>query len=224
MKLLKLPYNEAKPLIRDGDILLQRGKSTISKFLKISGKGAYSHAGVASWVGGSLEILQFREFRGGEALSFSSQVRRFPGQWDVFRPSENAEILYFDGKAVQRMEVKTDPVSVCHFFRQHTGTSYGWGNIFFASLRHLFFVRLFFPAEINDLSNSKSPPYCSQAIATCWRLTHTYKLESGQTVHLDLVPRLADWLTEPSDLSRSTLLNYLFTVGKDKGKKEQIVW
>jgi hypothetical protein len=224
MNQVKVPYETARPLIKDGDILLQRGNSWISRFLKISGKGVYSHAGMASWAGNSLEILQFREFQGGEALSFGSQVKKFPGQWDVFRPNDEAEVQYYKDGTINREVYKTNAKETADFFREQTGSDYGWGNIFYASLRHLSFFRLFFPAEINDFSVAKSMPYCSQAIATCWRLSNTHTLPDGQLVQIDLVPRLADWLTEPSDLSRSSVLNYLFTIEKDKSKKAKGVW
>ncbi len=62
-------------------------------------------------------------------------------------------------------------------------------------------VRFLVTPDEDDAENARTPPFCSQAVSMACRL-------GG----VDPVPHLADRLTEPADLSRSTFFRYQFTL------------
>ena len=73
--MILVPYHEAKPYIEEADVLLFRGKGLSSWLIKRYGSGVHSHAGMAHWDGDNLECEEFREFKGGRAVSLKSQSR-----------------------------------------------------------------------------------------------------------------------------------------------------
>src|SRR5260221_14371473 len=80
-ELIYVPYRDARRQVRDSDLLLFRRRGLIS----IAGRGDHSHAAKAAWWGTDLFCLEIREWHGGRAVTLSSQVRRFPGQIDLYR-------------------------------------------------------------------------------------------------------------------------------------------
>lgn len=212
---LMVSYEEATALIESGDVGLVRGSGLISKVIKIGGRGEHSHAAILGWTTNEegdhrqLDVAEFREWRGGRSVKFESQLGM---DWDIYRPKSSVEVVYYENGAVKRKRLKTDPESTFWQLKSMTGQPYGWGSIKYAAFRHFPIFRWFYPAVTCDESLSRYPPYCSQAVAMSWRETHKITLQSGKTINIDPVPGLADWLTEPTDLARSRLFDYLFTV------------
>ncbi len=179
-------YRDVRHQIADADLLLFRRRSLIS----IAGRGEYSHAAKVSFWGADLFCLEIREWTGGRAVTLSSQVRRFPGQIDVYETNPlNRWPEYDRAGAVRKM-------------RRLTGCAYGYRGLLGAALLHLPIVRLFVRANMDDNDAPRQPPFCSQACVLADRL--------GGGV--DPVPHLADRLTEPSDLARSPFYRYRFTL------------
>ena len=58
--LINMPYEESLKHIKEGDILLFRGKGIISWLIKRYSSGVHSHAGMAHWDGENLECVEFR--------------------------------------------------------------------------------------------------------------------------------------------------------------------
>ncbi len=179
-------YRDARPQIESGDVLLFRaGTSIISRLITSAGRSDYCHAGMAGWWGNRLMALEMCGRVGGRAVLLSNLVRKYSGSIDVYSPKGSKPL---DRRAALGMMLTL------------TGSVYGWWSLLRASLLHLFIVRFFVRADTGDGSNG-SPPYCSQAVARAYR--------AGG---IDPVPRLADYLTEPGDLARSSVLTYLFTL------------
>ena len=78
-----------------------------------------------------------------------------------------------------------------------TGKPYGRWNLFRAALHHSIVVRLLLAPAEDDLEIGRDTPFCSQAVSLACRL-------GG----VDPVPNLADRLTEPGDLARSSFFEY----------------
>ena len=83
-----------------------------------------------------------------------------------------------------------------------TGLPYGWKNIWKLVKHYLPFYRLA-PQNIKD-NNATKIFVCSTAAAYAYR-----------TSYIDPVPYLADSAVTPSDLARSSLFEYQFTLQKD---------
>lgn len=183
---------DAKPEIKDADLLLFRGKGIVSRIIRSFGRGKYSHAAKASWIKGELFCLEVREWRGGRAVTLSSQVQKFPGQIDVFETNAIKLPDYDRAKADSLMLL-------------FAGIEYGYGDIFATAILHAWGIRVIAQANVDDDFVSKRPPYCSAACAIADRV-------GGG---IDPVPNLADKITEPSDLARSQLYRYRCTLMPD---------
>jgi hypothetical protein len=179
-------YAEVRHLIRDGDLLLFRSAGVIARL----GRGRHNHAARAAWWDDDLFLLEVLQWRGGRAVTLSSQVHQWPGRYDVYEVDPG-----------QRWPDYNRPAAV-RFMRRLCGSPYGYLGLLRAGLLHLPLVRMFIPADVDDRSVDHRPPFCSQACAMADRVA------GG----VDPVPHLADRLTEPADLARSPFYRYRFTL------------
>lgn len=177
--------------IRDGDLLLFRGRGAVARAIGVAGRSRYSHAARAVWWGSDLFCCEVRELHGGRAVTLESQVRRYPGGIDVFEVNPGGRWREFDRRGAVR------------YIRRLAGCDYGYTGVLLAALRHLPLWRFFLSPDSDDHRVAAQPPFCSQACAMADRI--------GGGV--DPVPHLADRLTEPADLARSPFYRYRFTLG-----------
>lgn len=176
--------------IRDGDLLLFRGQGLVSRLIGAAGRSEYSHAARAVWWGGDLFCCEVRELRGGRAVTLASQVRRYPGAIDVFETNPEGRWRHYDRHGA------------VGYIRRLAGCNYGYYGVFSAALLHLPVWRCMRRPDVERERAQDQPPFCSQACAMADRI--------GGGV--DPVPRLADRLTEPADLARSSFYRYRFTL------------
>lgn len=182
----------AAALIETGYLLLFRGKGWVSYFLRQAGRSQYSHAAMAGWMGGNLWCVESREFVGGRAVTLESQVRNYPGDIDVYKPT----LIGMEGR-LQAFQLMT----------LRTGCKYNYRGIFRAAGVHAVVSRLVCEANTDDGSSSDTfdptrPVFCSEAVAEAYRLG----------AKADAVPNLIDSETEPADLGRSGAFQYIFTL------------
>ena len=176
-------YAETRKRIRSGDVLLYRPCNLLGRLIARLGRSEYSHAAMAAWWGERLMCLESLQGVGGRAALLSHQVHRWPGIIDVYGP-----IVHLDRAVVLEAMIGI------------TGRRYGWWSLLRAAVLHLPVARLLVRPETDDAANG-TLPFCSQAVAMAYR-----------AAGLDLVPNLADRLTEPGDLARSADLHYLCTL------------
>lgn len=201
-----IPYNQARPLIQEGDVLLFRAGSFpgvgwwISKYTS----GLHSHAAIASWDGGKLDCVEVREFKGGRSVRLSSQVKLFPNKIDVFRAMPEISYEKFeDGEIVKYHKVlgQERRHAITQTMRDLTGQPYGWRLIWKIMKGYAPFMRL---APGNYKDDDKSDIFiCSSAVNYSYRINY-----------VDPCPYLADMSTKPADLARSSLFYYQFTIGE----------
>ena len=192
-----IPYSEALPLIQEADILLFRGKGIISWLIQRYGSGVHSHVGIAHWDNGNLQCVEFREFKGGRSVSLKTQVDNSPFGIDVFRAAKRID--YENDSHVLDDITKS---KIATIMLKLTGLPYGWKNIWKLVKHYLPFCRLA-PQNIKD-NNATKIFVCSTAAAYAYRISY-----------IDPVPYLADASVTPSDLARSALFEYQFTLQKD---------
>jgi hypothetical protein len=181
---------QAAPHVRDGDLLLFRGRGVIARLIGVAGRSRYTHAARAIWWGDMLFCCEVRELKGGRAVTLESQVRRHPGAIDVFETNPH------------RRWVEYDLAGSLRYTRRLAGCDYGYLGVLKAALRHLPVWRCLVRPDTQDKNITSRPPFCSQAVAMADRL-------GGQ---VDPVPHLADRVTEPADLARSPFYRYRFTL------------
>lgn len=194
MRVVTVPYAEARRSIRTGDLLLKRRRGWIGMDAMIAqaGRSPWCHAAMASWWGQTLMLLEMVQFVGGRAVTLSSQVRAAPGRWDWFSCAMDGGC----GRGVPGF----DRYEAAQNMLRMTGTPYGWRSLLRVALARAPITRWLMPPRTNDLANG-APKFCSDAISWACR-------EAG----CDPVPHLADGYTEPADLARSTLFTYRFTL------------
>ena len=186
MDIIPATLDEAAAKIRDGDLLLFRRWGLIA----IAGRSVYSHAAKLAWWHDDLMVLETLQWHGGRCVTLSSQVKPYPGRWDVYRANpENRWPEY-------------DRVGSTRLMRQMCGHDYGYGAVVTAALMHLPVVRCFVTPNMDDEAVDRRPPFCSQACA------YADRVGGG----VDPVEHLADRLTEPADLARSPFYEYQFTL------------
>lgn len=221
---LNLPYNKAKPLINEADVLLFRGTGWGSYFISRAGKSPYTHVGMASWHNGDentleglLECVEFREGSpiaglfnanaagGGRSVNLEREVNKYPGQIDVYRPVKFCSEWHFNSETheavLERRQI--DPKAITKTMRKMTGLPYGWKRIWWIAKHNLLGFRLF--TDVKSLENDELGevvyPVCSTAIAYSFN-------KNGY----DLIHNKADQWAEPADIARSARLSYLFTL------------
>jgi hypothetical protein len=179
-------YSDARPQIRDADLLLFRRRSRMARFIAVAGRSQYVHAALAGRWKDRLMCVEM-SFSGGRAQLLSNLVARWPGVIDVYQANA-VRSRFSRGKTLRAM------IGI-------TGARYGWANLLRAALLHLPACRFLAQPETSDLAKSAWPPFCSEAVALADR-------QGG----VDPVPNLADRLTEPGDLARSSFYQYQFTL------------
>jgi hypothetical protein len=174
--------------VKTGDVLLyRRGRTLMSWLIAGIGRSPYSHAAMIDRVGDSPLMLETRQWIGARVLSLRDEVLHGDTPIDVYRPVGSAAMAARQAAAYMwRLE----------------GREYGWLALFRAALLRMPVLRLVLPAkwkqERGDLA-----PYCSMAVSAAYR-----------SAGVDLVPNLADQFTEPGDLARSAMLQYVGTLSK----------
>lgn len=210
---LILPYSTAKPLIKEGDVLLFRGRGLVSFLIQKFNMSPYSHVGVASWhnfksgsLDGILECVEFREWKGGRTIVLDRYIQNMPNIIDVYRP-----VPFFSAVKMDK-ELKTYTVRkrfngrlVTRTMRMMTGLPYGWPRIWWLVKYNLPLFKLFYSYKdfTNDALKDVIYPVCSTAVSYAFN-RHRY----------DLINNKGDNWMQPGDIAQSPRLNYLFTIGE----------
>lgn len=212
MKYVILPWEESKILIREGDVLLFRGTSWISKLISSQGETPYSHVGLASWVNGEsgtlegqLECVEFREFKGSRAVNLYNVLREYPNSIDVYRPIEYFSKWVFNPETHETHLIRSEfnGKKVTKIMRKLSGLPYSYRRIWWMIKKRLVFFRLLNKNYLaDDTLKDVIYPVCSTAVSYAFSY-HDY----------DLLNNRSDEAMEPSDIARSSRLSYLFTIG-----------
>lgn len=188
-----LPLTEARSGIEHGDLLLFRARRSLSHLvIARGGRTRYTHAARVAWEDGELRCLDTIQGTGGRNVSLRDQVERYPGHWDVFRPSI---------AVAEALGCTYEPDIAVNKVREYVDRPYGWKSLARAALVHLPVVRFFVKPETDDQASVTWPPYCSQLQAM-----------GDRAAGFDPVVNLADRMTEPGDLARSLFYEYQFTL------------
>lgn len=203
MNKIMLTPKEAKPLIKEADLLFVNGVEWFSPLVKWWTKSQYSHVALASWADKCylLEIIEFHAARGGGAtINYDSYFPKYSGHVDVYRPDIQYEDRVFNPitKVVDTNFIPLDAKAITNDMRLLTGIPYGYWRLW------KLFTELF-STSVEDLTGDNERdiiyPVCSTAVAYCFE-------KNG---FLLLRHRNYEWMT-PGNLAMSPTLNYLFTI------------
>lgn len=182
-------YSDVRRLIRDGDNAMFRNGGAIAA----TQVGDYTHVGKFRWLRDTrgkatvLMIAECREFFGGRIVTASSQIKKYPGRIDVYRPKCS------QGCAAESADI------VC----RQAGHQYGWRSVLLALWLRCNLLRLiarlfgFGKLDTTDMTPSQwgAPKHCSQTVGWAERI-------SGKVEGFDPCPKVGDRFIQPIDLAR----------------------
>ena len=182
-------YREVRHLIRAGDVLLYRRPGS---WIGNVGRSPYSHAAMVvvypGWHDRTLLAAESREFQGSHLKTLSSQVARYHGRIDVFRPTCGNQIA----EEAADLAVK------------QAGHQYNYRGIVWLGLLHAPLVRnaiRWYPDTTDmTLSAWDAPKFCSQLVVWCLRVAAQWLKSSWEVIH-----QLGDRWCEPGDLARGNI-------------------
>lgn len=211
-KIVYREYLEAKPLLEDGDILLFRGTGFISNLIKIAGAGQYSHVAIASKVNDHWEAVEFREWYGGRSINLKNYIEsseKSKTKIDVYRSDPFYTTVIFNEKTndFDYLKKKFVPKDVTTCMREYTGLPYSYRRIWLILKIKLFKWKILTNSDIltkNLPTKEIIFPVCSTILSHCFS-KNGYPLLNNKS----------DEYIEPSHISLSSRLNYLFTLTID---------
>ncbi len=181
----ELDYQTARLMIKDGDILLFKGKSIKSRIIEWLTQSEYSHAAVAVWWGEQLMVIE-AIWRGVIVDPLQRSIRRYKGSVDWWRlkkelePDERAQLVKF---ALMQLSK---------------------GYAFWRIARFLWRIIEFYIKGLFEQDRSVAKKYfCSQFVSA------TYN-----QIGIDLCPENSDWFTSAGDIAKSTKIKYQETLDK----------
>jgi len=179
----------ASAQIQTGDLLLFRSRGLIAW----AGRGRHSHAAMAAWWSGELFCMEVREWKGGRAVTLQSQVELYPASIDHYRIAQPVAIAghcpeFNRLRALEEMQ-------------KFMGQPYGWRSVSRLALRRCLGIRFCIPINLDDEFISDEPRFCSEAVSEAHKL-------AGRDPQRDL----GDNCTEPADLARSNIYEYVCTL------------
>lgn len=173
-------YGDIRHHVRDGDLALMRNGPPVAWF-----SGPYTHAAKCLWLRtdkgqrNTLMLCESREFVGGRIVTLSSQVRKFPGRIDLFRPKCPEDVAAFSAILTARQ----------------AGHRYGYRDLLRAALKRIpGSARLLLATR--RVSSWYEPKDCSHSIA--WSEVYAARTHD---VEFDPVPGKQPRDVEPVDLA-----------------------
>lgn len=224
MRYCYIPFNEAKCLLSEGDVLLFRNtKSWWSTFIRASGDSTYSHCALVSFTYDNIckvgegdkqeenspiiEATEFKEWLGGRSVNLERYIDCYGGEIDVFVPNKFHQKQNFDCnlRLIKTETIYLNGRKITNEMRRMTGLPYGWSRIWNLALRSFVTWRYLFSNE-KDYSDELKDiiyPVCSNTIAYCF-----------SKHYVDLLHEKADEYIVPGSLANSPILSYAFTLTK----------
>lgn len=204
---LYLKYHQAENHLKEADVLLFRSTNFISRLISKAGEGIHSHVALVTKNGGNgrWEAVEFKEWKGGRVIDLERYINSYKGEIDLYRSDGSYVKKWYSSHSNEVMTAvsKLDQRRITNCMRELTGLPYGWRRILWIAKHKMFLLRLFNNIEkiIEDMPGDEIVyPVCSTSIAHCFN-------KAG----FDLVKNRSDEATEPADIARSCILNYLFT-------------
>ena len=171
-----LRYDDVRSSIRDGDVLMYRGRSLPSRLIQWVTHSRYSHAGLAAWWNGRLMVLE-AVGRGVVVTPLSANVRRYHGDVEWFTCVEEIP--------------EADRLRMIEFAQQELGKEYTRWKAIRLGLRILFQK----DRKQRDGLRRSRQLFCSHYVA-----------EVYTAVGKDLKKGISDRFMSPADVASSPLL------------------
>jgi hypothetical protein len=173
---INLRYGLVRPHIKNGDVLMFKGKYRSSFLIRWLTKSAYSHAGIAVWWNERLMIME-AVMRGVRVTPLSRNIHQHKGNVEWFGCKKEID--------------EGDRLRMVIFAQEELGKSYArWKAV-------LFGVKVLFKRDLSekDELRMENKLFCSQYVAQIYN-----------SIGLDLKKNREDRFMSPGDIARSSLL------------------
>ncbi len=177
-------YEVGRPQIKDGDVLMYRGRSLESRIVQWATRSKYSHAGLAVWWNGRLMVME-AVGRGVIVTPLSKNVLSYPGYVEWFTSVEQIP----DDQRRRMVE----------FAQQELGKEYALWRALLLGFRLLFQHDV----DTRDRLRREVRLFCSHYVAA------TYN-----AVGKDLKKGVSDRFMSPGDVASSPMLKRIGALRK----------
>lgn len=184
-------YDDNRGQIRNGDVLLYRGRSLESRLIRWATRSRYSHAGLAVWWNGRLMVME-AVGRGVVVTPLSKNVSFYPGYVEWFTSVEEIP----DHQRLQMVE----------FAQQELGKEYALWRAVLLGFRRLFKRDV----ETRDKMRRELRLFCSHYVAQAYN-----------AVGRDLKKGVSDRFMSPGDVAASPLLKRVGALRKSAAGREK---
>lgn len=209
-----LRFPEATKHLQNGDVLLFRGQWVVSKMIAGVTASPYSHVGLVKRTddengGVYLQLIEFYGMSGGRIVDLERTVSVDSGQIDVYRFSDVfTECTYDINDHTVKTELRDfDGDRVVRNMEKLTGLNYSWRTILCIYAWKVPVLRCFLRCLKKGYTSDSIDNYrlsrfvCSTSVDYAFRLSGYSLVQNKNTNYI-----------EPSDVSRSPNLHYLFTL------------
>lgn len=172
----KIRYEDIRSQIKNGDVLMFKGRYLHSSIIRWLMGSPYSHAGIAVWWNRRLMVMEAVE-RGVRILPLSRKIGSYRGGVEWFCSKKEIP--------------ERDRLRMILFAQEELGKSYArWREILFGG-------KILFRRDLSekDELRRENKLYCSQYVAQIYN-----------TIGLDLKKNREDRFMSPGDIARSPLL------------------
>lgn len=177
-KVNELIYDDVREKIRNGDILLYKGRGFVSWAIKFFTRSEYSHAGIAVWWYDRLMVMEALS-KGVIVNPLRRSVGRYKGSVEWWTLKKDFDINNDDRK------------KMIIFAQEELGKDFAfWGLFLFALV-----ISFVIPLGKKDFLTREKRLFCSLYVA-----------EIYNKADRDLRKGLPDRFTSPADISKSSLL------------------
>jgi hypothetical protein len=195
LTLVPVLYDDIRGTIQNGDIGLCRPTGIEGQLILDATHATYSHAALFGWAGNCLMIGETREHRDARLIDARSEIKRWPGTYDVWRVKGRRRVVHrvkgYDGDAAWSFACRA------------AGTKYGYKHIWKIFCRRTLGLDVFAPQNSDD---PQTPRFCSELVQAALR-------NSGGAIFKDL-----DIDVAPGDLANPDLLDYVCTLYYEKSQ------
>lgn len=155
----------------------------------------YSHVGLVHFINNIPYCIEFKEFKGCRIYPLVDYIKEECEQIDVFRTVKY--MTYEDHSYSFNYKVAK---CITQDAKNFIGKKYGWNLIFMLIRVYIPIVRFFTPLHVLDIEHPRGF-VCSTFISYLWRKHF-----------VDPVSFLPDTFTKPSDIARSPIIQYMYTL------------
>jgi hypothetical protein len=181
-----LDYGLNRSEIKDGDVLLYRGRSLASRIIQIVTGSTYSHAGLAAWWDDRLMVLE-AVGKGVVVTPISRNIRSYSGSIEWFTSVEDIP--------------KNQRLQMIRFAQRELGKEYALWRTVLLGIRVLFQRNL----KSRDRLRREERLFCSHYVA-----------ESYNSIGMDLKKGVSDRFMSPGDIAASPLLKRMGILHKSR--------